>query len=444
MLRAFKSFILEESLLEPEQRILLGVSGGCDSIVMVDLFRRAGFQFDIAHCNFQLRGEESLRDERFVEELSRQLGVRFFLKRFQTSNYARSNRVSIQMAARELRYQWFSELTEQHGYDYVAMAHHMDDQVETFFINLIRGTGVAGLQGISPKQGQIIRPMLFATRKEIEHYQSDQKLPFCTDSTNLAEKYLRNKIRHQLVPLLTEMNPDFLNGIIQTLERLKESGEILKGSIVEATGQLIRQKGSNWVIGIPELQKLKPVRPYLVEILTPLGFNYTSVTNIAAALNGPSGKVFLSSTHCLIKDRSELIVQPLQAMQASSDTEYLLDKGVMSIEKPLQLKFEEYPLTPDCKPEKDPRIATLDADRVGFPLVLRKWRRGDRFQPYGMRGQKKLSDFFVDKKLSLFEKENTWLLESDHRIAWVIGHRIDERFRITCHTRQIFRIEWIP
>lgn len=443
MLRAFKSFVLEESLFEPEQRILLGVSGGCDSIVMVDLFRKAGFQFDMAHCNFQLRGEESIRDERFVEELARQLGVRFFLKRFQTSDYARANRLSIQMAARDLRYQWFSELTDQHGYDFVATAHHLDDQVETFFINLIRGTGIAGLQGISTKQGRIIRPLLFATRKQIEQYQTGHKLLYCTDSSNLTEKYLRNKIRHQLVPLLTEMNPDFMNGIIQTMGRLKDGGAVIKGRIDEAARQLVRQEGSTWVIGIPELRKLRPVRLYLMEILTPLGFNYSSVNNIIAALSGPSGKVFLSATHCLLKDRNKLIVQPLKAMQASSDTEYLLDRGVISFDQPLHLKFEEFTRTPDYKPEKDSRIATLDMDKMGFPLVLRKWRRGDRFQPYGMRGQKKLSDFFIDEKLSLFEKENTWLLESDNRIVWIIGHRIDERFRITRYTRQILRIEWI-
>ncbi len=443
MLNAFLLHIKKESLFLPHQPILLTVSGGIDSVVMVELFRQAGFLFGIAHCNFRLRGQEADRDEHFVRELAAKLQVRFYSKCFQTEQYARAHHLSIQMAARELRYQWFNELITRENFDYVATAHHLDDQIETLMINLIRGTGLDGLQGIYSKQGKIIRPLMFATRFEIEQFRNTLDLPFCEDSSNQSIKYTRNKIRHEIMPVLNSINPDFQKGLTQTIERLRDVRMIVREKIEEKKKFLCTGDGNALTINISELRKLTPTTAYLSEFLSPLGFNYPTVKKIDDSLTGISGKLFLSPTHCLLKDRKLLIVQPLHAIKSIPVKEYFIDGDVSQMDFPLSMNFRRLNIQEGFEPEKNPKIAHLDLALIRFPLTLRRWKKGDRFQPFGMYHTKKLSDFFTDEKFSLFEKTNRWILESDGKIIWLIGHRIDNRFRITSQTRQMLRIEWL-
>lgn len=443
MLKAFLDYIKKESLFLRHQHILLAISGGLDSVVMAELFRQAELHFSIAHCNFKLRGRESDRDQRFVKELAARLGVRFYSKSFPTALYAREHRLSIQMAARELRYLWFDELLIRENVDFVATAHHLDDQMETVMINLIRGTGLDGLKGIRSKQGQIIRPLMFATRMEIEQFQQAHNLACCVDSSNLTIKYVRNKIRHEILPVLNSINPDFRNGLTQTIERMQEAGMIAREKINEKKDIVCSGDQTSLMINIPELLKLSPVNAYLSEWLSPLGFNYSSIKKVSDSLKGISGKLFISPSHCLLKDRKQLIVRPLSANTSLPVSEYFIDDGVSRIHLPLSLTFERVNITGDFRPTCDSRIAHLDLALIRFPLILRRWKNGDSFQPFGMKHTKKLSDFFIDEKFSIFDKTNSWILESDGKIAWLIGHRSDDRFRITPDTVQVLRIEWL-
>lgn len=441
MLAAFLHYIERESLFLPHQAVLLTVSGGMDSVVMVELFRQAGFQFGIAHCNFCLRGEESDREESFVKELSAKLDVQFFSRSFQTGLFARQNYVSVQMAARELRYRWFNELLNTQNFDYVATAHHLDDQIETLLLNLVRGTGLNGLQGIRSKQGRIIRPLMFATRQEIERFQQARAIPFCLDSSNLSDKYTRNKIRHEIIPVLNSINPDFRNGMTQTIERLRDAGMIVKDEIHQKGKGVCSGKENDLFINIAGLLKLSPVTAYLTEFLAPLGFNYPTIKKIGSSLTGMSGKFFLSPTHCLLKDRTQLIVKPLDVSTPVSAVEFYIDSDVSRVNAPLSMSFERIEVKEDFQPDKRPGIAHLDLALIRFPLLLRKWKKGDHFHPFGMNHPKKLSDFFIDEKFTLFDKQNAWILESDGKIIWLVGHRIDHRFRITSGTKQALRIE---
>jgi tRNA(Ile)-lysidine synthase len=443
MLNAFLRYIKKESLFLPHQPILLAVSGGIDSVVMAELFHQAGFLFGVAHCNFTLRGPESDRDELFVEALAASYKVPFYSKSFPTEQYAREHHLSVQMAAREIRYRWFDELLDSSSFDLVAMAHHLDDQVETMLINLTRGTGLDGLQGIRPKQGRVIRPLLFATRNDIQKYQQDHGLAFCMDSSNLSVKYTRNKIRHEVLPVLNSINPDFRNGLALTIERLKEAGQIVRETIGEKRGMVCSEDPDGLTIHIPRLLKLSTVNPYLSEWLSPMGFNYQTIKRISESLTGISGKMFLTQAWCLLKDREKLIIRPVGSVTPATVNEYYIDADVTCIHYPVPLSFEKVYLSGDFRPDKNPRIAFLDLEMIRFPLILRRWKKGDSFQPFGMKHTKKLSDYFIDQKFSVFDKETSWILESDGKIAWLVGHRPDERFRITANATLTLRIEWL-
>lgn len=443
MLNAFLRFIRNESLFSPDQPILLAVSGGIDSVVMTALFHQAGFLFGIAHCNFTLRGEESDREERFVEQLAGGYKVPFYSRSFATENYAREHHLSVQMAARELRYRWFDELLDSQNFDLIATAHHLDDQVETILINLTRGTGLDGLQGIRSRQGRVVRPLMFATRTRIEQFQQDHNLPFCIDSSNLSAKYVRNKIRHEVLPVLDSINPDFRNGLSLTVERLKEAGLIVREQVRAKREMVCREDPDGLTIHIPRLLQLTAVNTYLNEWLSPMGFNYQTIKRISESLTGIPGKIFLSQTFCLIRDRDNLIVRPIGTVTPPTVSEYDIDADVTRIEQPVALSFEKIGLSGYFTPDKNPRIAFLDLEMIRFPLILRRWKKGDSFQPFGMKHTKKLSDFFIDEKFSVLEKENVWILESDGKIAWLVGHRPDDRFRITDKTAQALRVEWL-
>lgn len=440
MQEQFLSYISHEHLFTTKDKILLAVSGGVDSVVMCDLFYAAGLPFAIAHCNFQLREDESEGDERFVKEIAEKYAVPFHHIRFDTASYTRKHKLSTQAAARELRYEWFEKIRAQHRYSFIATAHHQGDVIETFFINLIRGTGISGLRSIVPKQGKIIRPLLFANKKDILIYAAEHKVMYREDSSNASDKYLRNKIRHHLIPVLNEFSPVAESSIMQSIENLRAAEFIYKQTIEDVSSRICIQKNNTIRISIAELKKLNPVSTYLYELLKPYGFNSSSAKDILHILSGESGKEFFSDTHRLIKDRNQLIIEPLpddptgEEFFISEDQEELKVIG-------LELHFKTSSNSPSLKVPASPHMAMLDLDKLKFPLKIRKWKTGDVFYPLGMKGKKKLSDFFIDKKLSLIEKENTWLLCSEDKIAWVIGLRVDDRFKIKPSTKKIVLIQ---
>lgn len=444
MLKDFNKFIISENLFSSKEKVLLAVSGGIDSVVMTDLFKRSGLSFGIAHCNFQLRGNDSEEDELFVAELAKKNKVPFFSQRFSTLHTAQSLGISVQMAARELRYGWFAEVLRKEKYSYIATAHHLDDQVETFFINLLRSSGIAGFHGILPKQGKIIRPLLFATRENINHYATDNHIKYREDKSNNDIKYLRNKIRHEILPVLQEINPDVIRHIGDNLERIREAEQIFRKTIEQKRKKIIRSEKEKITIPIGEIRKLNPQGTYLFEFLSPFGFNFSQVNDLLKSLDKISGKKLISHTHILIKDRENLYITPVPGQHGKPHflKPVLLTESTKSITSPVRLKITQQKKDKTFRIDPDPSIAFLELHKLHFPLFLRKWQRGDYFYPFGQNHKKKLSDFFIDQKFSLLDKENTWLLVSGKEIVWIIGHRIDNRFRITSKTKEVLRIKW--
>jgi tRNA(Ile)-lysidine synthase len=439
MLSAFADFIKKEDLFSPADKLLLTVSGGVDSVAMCELLNKASVDFGIAHCNFKLRGKESDEDELFVEKLAEKYQVPFHSISFNTNSFAKKNKLSIQAAARELRYEWFEEIRLQFAYTYIATAHHQDDSIETFFINLIRGTGIAGLHGILPKQGCIIRPLLFTGKDDILAFAKKNKLRHREDSSNTSDKYLRNKIRQKIIPVLKELNPKISSTLLKDIDHLRDVEKIYRNEIGNKKQKILRIKKSTIYLSIARLKELEPLTAYLFEFLRPYGFNPSSVEEIVSSLGKISGKQFFSATHRLVHDRKDLIIQKKEALnpEKKSITIKKSQKKVETDELFLQLK--QGPVGTFFSHSS--KCAVLDFDKLSFPLKVRKWQQGDVFQPLGMKGKKKLSDFFIDRKLSIAEKENTWLLLSEEKIVWVIGQRIDDRFKVTDKTRKIYFAE---
>ena len=440
MIERFQKFISEKRLFGKRGKVLLTVSGGVDSVVMAELFSVCGYDFGIAHCNFKLRGEESDRDELFVKELADRKGVEFFVKVFNTREFAEENRVSIQMSARQLRYAWFESLMEGKGYLSYASAHHLDDQIETLFINLLRGTGISGLHGIQPKQGKLIRPLLFAQRIEIENFANINRIAFREDSSNKKTDYLRNNIRHNLIPAFQKIKPDFVDVMNQNILRFSQAEQIYRNEIEAQKNKIIQIVNKEVKIDIAQLEKLKPTETYLYEFLVPFGFSFAKTIDIAKSLKSGPGKKFLSGSHVLIRDRDYLLIRKKERNQGDLNKKYAIHLTDDFVNEPLKLKLEKFKISDDFSFSVDAKIASLDFDKLTFPLKLRKWRKGDYFFPLGMNNKKLVSNFFTDNKFSLFEKEDTWLLTSRNKIVWVIGHRIDDRFKIDKSTKKIFQI----
>jgi tRNA(Ile)-lysidine synthase len=441
MLQAFKAYIGSAGLFGPSDRILLAVSGGVDSVAMVRLFRDAGYNFAIAHVNFGLRGEESDGDEAFVKNLAEQAGVHIFIKHFSTKQYAADHKISIQMAARDLRYAWFEELVTEHGFSFVATAHHLDDQAETFFINLLRGTGISGMHGILPKQGKVIRPLMFTTREKIMSFALDLNLDWREDRSNKSRKYLRNKLRLDVLTELYKINPLFSYKLNESITHLRDVETIYNYHIAGVTADLVQHTANGILISIDWIYEYEPHNTYLFELLKPYGFSYPVVKEIVRSLDTFSGKIFYSPTHRLLRDRENFIIQPLAELSVDTfaGEVYSIDRVSTNIEHPVCLITHETDEINEL-PMGKASIACLDLDKLQFPLKLRKWEKGDWFMPLGLKGKKKLSDFFINQKMSLAEKEKTWLLLSGEDIAWVIGKRIDNRFRITPKTKRAFVI----
>jgi len=431
LLQAFKDFVDKEALFSPDETLLVAVSGGLDSVVLCELCHQAGYDFRIAHANFQLRGEESLRDEQFVAGLSERYDREVVVRRFDTAQYAAVEKCSIQVAARELRYQWFEKL---HAGP-VLTAHHQDDNIETLLMNFFKGTGIAGLRAIQPRQGNIVRPLLFATREMLEQFAREQGLTWVEDSSNASDKYTRNYFRHQLIPLLSSVYPGVTAHLADNIQRFREIEVLYKQAVEQHKKKLLEKKGEEVHIPVEKLRRSQPLHTLVFEIIHPLGFSPQQVSSVVDLLDSGSGKYVLSSTHRILKDRKWLIISPLVQAPAdhvlieSPEGKVLYEGGALD----LQLLAAQAPTA-------DASIAWLDGAAIKFPLLLRKWRPGDYFYPLGMRKKKKLARFFIDSKLSLVQKEKVWVLEMDKKIIWVVGMRVDDRFRITDRTKQVLKI----
>jgi len=435
----FLNFIRDENLFGKNDPVLLAVSGGIDSVLMSHLFYGCNFTFGIAHVNFQLRGEDSEADENLVRELALKFGTPFFSVRFSTKEFAKEKKLSVQMAARELRYSWLEEIRQGNGFHRIATAHHLDDSIETVFINMFRGTGIHGLHGILPKQNKIVRPLLCFFKKEIEVYAIEKKISFRQDQSNYETDYDRNKIRLDVIPAIEKHFPSFKKNFAENIARWQDAESLYDEALMIIKGKVVAKRNEEEWISIPALKQHPAYKTILFEVLKEFGFNSEQIMQVASALNGESGKMFFSATHRLIKDRKHLIVSPLTATSLSEILIYEIDHHISSGK--IQLQISERDAKGFSIPN-DSSISCLDKSELEFPLVLRQWKKGDYFYPFGMkRKKKKISDYLIDKKIPLNEKENIWVIESGKRIACIIGERIDDRFKITSSTQKVFVLE---
>ena len=427
-----QNFITERSLFNKEDKLILGISSGADSVCLMHILLALEYRFDLAHCNFNLRANESDEDEVFVRKLAKEYQLQLHVKHFETQRYASENKISIQMAARDLRYAWFHDLLASENAKYIAIAHHTNDDAETFFINLVRGSGLKGLLGIKEKIDSIVRPLMAVSRAEIEQFLKEKDISFREDSSNTSLKYLRNKIRHELMPLLGEMNPSIQQTISDEMKILEGVAQVYYAKIDKVRKEVIQNENGIIQLRIAALLELDPLNNYLYELLSPYGFS--TIESIAKSLNGQSGKQFFSSTHQLVVDREYILISTLE----KEDTVFKILKGDLKLETPITINFRT---VLDKNIILDSKIAQLDFDKLQFPLTLRKWKDGDKFTPLGMQSFKKISDFFIDNKFSILDKNKQWLLCSGEDIVWVVGHRIDDRFSIQSTTKKLYIAE---
>ncbi|WP_108425636.1 tRNA lysidine(34) synthetase TilS [Flagellimonas amoyensis] len=433
MLEKFKKHLDLDLPFLKGKRLLVACSGGVDSVVLAHLSQRSGLDMALAHCNFGLRGVESDGDEDFVRLLAEQLGVEVLVKRFDTEAYAENNRGSIQMAARDLRYQWFQGVLEKEGFDFLVTAHHADDNLETFLINLSRGTGIEGLLGIPEVNGKTVRPLLVFSQDEVMAYAHSEQIQWREDSSNASDKYLRNRIRHGVLPKLKELHPTFLQNFIRTQSHLFQTHTLVENHIQTVKAKLFVENAGSITIDIGELERLQPAEAYVYALFKPYGF--TEWDDVNHLLTAMSGKEVVSKTHRLVKDRQHLILSILENNPRKS---YLFHENGLGSDLPICLTVESVE-----KVEKSGQNAIfMDKEKLNFPLVLRNWEKGDYFYPFGMQGRKKLSKFFKDEKMDVVSKEKQWLLCSDNDIVWVVGKRADERFKVEDSTRHIVKITW--
>ncbi len=439
MRKRFKRYIEEHSLISPKSRILLAVSGGVDSMVMLHLFQSCGYSFAVAHCNFNLRGAESDADEALVRKTCKTLGVELFVKQFQTVNYAADNSISIQVAARDLRYQWFANLCNEKGFASVAIAHNKNDVAETVLLNLARGTGLKGLTGIKSSTNGVIRPLLFAFRCEIDAYAKENEIQYRVDSSNAQTKYARNRIRHNVLPELETINAGAIDNIYSTSLYLSDTWQAIEAMNAEFRPKVRSEVANEIHYSIAELISYPFRQLFLIEELVGFGFTPATIIEIEKSLHAQPGKIFYSPSHHLVRDREMLIVS--YADISEEVKEFKIEKGVAQITKPIALAFSVVDNDSGFTIPKSANVAALDYDKLEFPLVLRLSREGDWFIPFGMKGRKKISDFLVDQKVPLHRKESINVLESNGEIVWVVGYRIDNRYRLEANSKRVFLVK---
>ena len=433
MLQKFKEHININFPFLKDKKLLIAISGGVDSVVLTHLLHELNFDISLAHCNFQLREKESDLDEEFIELLAQKTSNQIFKIKFDTEQFALKNKLSTQIAARELRYNWFQEVIKKHNFDYVLTAHHADDNLETFLINLTRGSGLDGFTGIPKINGNIVRPLLAFSREEILAYAKTNTIDWREDASNATTKYIRNKIRHKVLPVLKEINPNLLETFAKTLENLQESKQIIEDKIADISSEVINSKNDVLKINIEKIIQLSNPKAYLYQLLKE--YNFTEWNDVYNLLSAQSGKQIFSKTHRLIKDRAFLL---LSKTVISNEKElFLIDESQSEIIHPIHLNFEVV----QQKPTENKQTIYVDKDLLKYPLIVRKWQNGDYLYPQGMQGKKKLSKYFKDEKLSLLEKENTWLLcNSENEIIWVLNYRQDNRFSLKNTSNNILKI----
>jgi tRNA(Ile)-lysidine synthetase, N-terminal domain/tRNA(Ile)-lysidine synthetase, C-terminal domain len=433
-LKKFTGFIEQNGLFDRESTILAAVSGGMDSVLMVHLLKAAGYPFAIAHCNFQLRGNEARADQAFCEALANQNNIPFHTINFHTQQYAADHKISIQMAARELRYNWFEELRQQNKYTAIALAHHQNDAIETILLNLVRGTGIAGLHGILPKNGALVRPLLFLTRDEIERLINDNSFAYVEDSSNASAKYARNKLRHEVIPKLRELNPALENTFQHNLERFKDLETLLELRAAELKAELLTKTGDEVHILTSAVKSLNPQRLLLFKLLQPYGFNETIIDDVIASLDKHSGRVFKSAMFKLILDRDKLIITP-------SDSSAHQIVNISENDRVINYNGYKLNILPDEAPviiKDNPMRVSVDAAKLTYPLTVRSWQQSDSFYPLGMKTRKKLSDFFIGLKIPVHQKTRIPLLiNGNDEIIWIGGYRPDDRYKVTENTKKV-------
>jgi tRNA(Ile)-lysidine synthase len=432
-LQQFTDHVQRHQLFAASNHVLLAVSGGKDSALMVQLFKLAGYHFSIAHCNFNLRADEAQRDETFVKLLAEELEVPFHVAHFDTKAYAENHKISIQMAARDLRYQWFEELRQQHHYHCIATAHHQNDSIETLLLNLVRGTGISGLHGIQPKRGNLVRPMLFLSRQQIHQLVDENHIAYVEDSSNQSDKYARNKIRLHVVPQLKELNPNLEETFAQNIERFVETELALQQMVAQIRQKLLREVDGAMVLSVDEVQALVPQKLLLVELLKPYNFTSVVVAEVLASLRKQSGTSFYSPTHRLTVNRQQLLITPVAKNEAVLFNIHGEGTVMLAHQTQLNLSFST-----SVTFERSKNKAYVDAELLIFPLVVRYKQAGDQLMPLGMKSFKKLSDFFIDEKISIPEKEKTPLLiNGNGEIIWVGRLRQDERYKVSATTKKV-------
>lgn len=440
LLESFQRYIEENDLATHDDKILLTVSGGVDSMVMLSLFVESGFKVGVAHCNFQLRGEESEEDEVSVEEQCKAYQVPFYNQRFETKAEMERTGESMEMAARRLRYAWFDELSHDEGYNLIAIAHHADDSIETFFINLLRGTGLKGLTGISTHIGKVIRPLIFASRKEILEYAVSHHIPFREDSSNRSTKYLRNKIRLGLIPRIREINPKFTGLMSHNIARLTDAQLFINHGIERIREEVVTSGDGIETIHIDRLDPAFPRGFVIYELLSSsYGFKGDVIDSLCRALDHQhTGRRFYSREWVAYIDRGNIVIAPIPD---DDDCEVTVSRGAARSYCGNSVLFYEYCDIDTIKNFGVPEnIAQIDGDKLQYPLTLRRWREGDKFIPFGFDGTKKVSDYLVDHKVSMAEKQRQFVLLSGDEIVWLVGRRIDDRYRLTSQTENVVRI----
>lgn len=438
MLSLIRTYIEKYQLLTHDRPVVVGFSGGADSVALLSILVRLGYTCYALHCNFHLRGEESMRDERFAEAFAGKVGIPFYKTDFDTHTYAAEKHISIEMAARELRYGWFEEMREKLGAQAIAVAHHADDNVETVLLNLVRGSGIRGLRGMMPKNGFIVRPLLGVGRKEILTWLETHQYEYVTDSTNLTDAYTRNFIRLRVLPLLEEINPSAREAIVRSATHLGETEAIYLDVLERAEKEVRRADGS---FSIPALLTFPSPQTILYELLKPYGFTRLVTEDIFSSLQKESGKFFYSPAYRLLKDRDLLLVT-LRDDQPVDEECIWLEEEEGDLKAPVELSWRKSVITEGFSIIKDKHIAYFDYDALRFPLFIRRWKKGDWFIPFGMKGRKKLSDYFTDRKYSRIQKEAVWLLCSGNDIVWIIGERPDNRFRINKGTKSVLIVNF--
>lgn len=438
MLEQFLNHIEQHELCKSTDRILLAVSGGLDSMVMLNLFKRSNYSIGVAHCNFQLRGSEAEEDERFVADACKAADVPFFVKKFNTRDYATANKLSIQAAARELRYAWFQELMSEERFTFLATAHHVNDSLETVLLKWIHGSSLESFAGIPVRNKKVIRPMLFATRTQLADFASEKGIMWRNDSSNDSDDYQRNFIRHQVVPRLKEINPALESTFLHGLKKITGELEFLRTQLEQWKAEHIHQKVGQVFINKAALLNATFSDSLLWRVVREYGFNIDQCHDMMQAMQSQSGKKFIGTSHLLTLDRDHIIISPYddayEAVTIREKNESVV-RGVweISIERTTSKEISTSSI-----------VASLDADKVKFPITWRYWQPGDSFYPLGMENRKKLSDFLIDRKIPLADKNGISVLESDGEIIWVVGHRIDNRYKITPETKSVVTFSVLP